>query len=338
MKEIVVIKDFKNDIGNKRVLFITTKELSYLRNVQEINYLKKDSKRLRIIGSENKKYLFRLIKVYSQILQLEPDEFDTVFIGFSPQLILPLFYWKFRKKEIIIDFFISAYDTFVNDRKIVTENNILAKIMYKLDRITLKWAKHIVVDTKADLNYFSKEFECERNKFSVLYLEANKEIFYPRPQNKPDDLKDKFVVLYFGSILPLQGVDIVLETIKLLENERSIFFQIIGPIPEKYEKPIQNNVEYIEWLNQDELANYIANSDLCLAGHFSGKIDKAKRTIAGKAYIYYAMGKPVILGECEANKERFSKSDLIYFVRQGSPVALKTKIMELVHRFSINDT
>ena len=96
---------------------------------------------------------------------------------------------------------------------------------------------------------------------------------------------NKYVVLYFGSVLPLQGVDVVLDAIKLLKNEKDIFFQVIGPISKKYSKPVQDNVEYIDWLEQKELAEYIANADLCLAGHFNGEIDKAKRTIPGKAYI-----------------------------------------------------
>ena len=98
----------------------------------------------------------------------------------------------------------------------------------------------------------------------------------------------------------MQGVDIVLDAVKLLQEEKKIFFQIIGPIPKKYNKPIQDNVEYIEWLTQEQLAEYIANADLCLAGHFNGEINKAKRTIPGKAYIYSAMkkSKRLIFSRC----------------------------------------
>ena len=46
-----------------------------------------------------------------------------------------------------------------------------------------------------------------------------------------------------------------------------------------------------DWLPQEKLAEYIDMADLCLAGHFNAAVEKASRTIPGKAYIYQAMGK-----------------------------------------------
>lgn len=252
-------------------------------------------------------------------------EIDIVFIGFAPQFILPFFKWKFDKKVIIIDFFISVYDTLIHDRKKFKDKGIIANACHCIDSITLKWANHVITDTKADARYFIDEFQSDKSKFETLYLEADKTIYYPREQHKREDLKDKFVVLYFGSILPLQGVDVVLDAVKLLKDEKDIYFQIIGPIPEKYSKPIHDNVEYIDWLSQEELAEHIANADLCLAGHFSGDIDKAKRTIPGKAYIYAAMGKKMVLGDNEANRE-LEKMRAHVLVQQGDSIALAEKI------------
>ena len=104
---------------------------------------------------------------------------------------------------------------------------------------------------------------------------------------------------------------------------------MIGPIPKDYEKPIQNNVEYINWLSQEELAEYIANSDLCLAGHFCAEIDKAKRTIPGKAYIYASMQKAMILGDNKANRELFEEDKKTQFVKMGDAAELSKKILSM---------
>ena len=192
----------------------------------------------------------------------------------------------------------------------------------------MKWSSHVITDTNADARYFIEEFQSDNSKFETLYLEADKSIYYPREQHKREDLKDKFVVLYFGSILPLQGVDVVLDAVKILQNNKDIFFQIIGPIPKKYSKPIQENVEYIDWLSQEELAEHIANADLCLAGHFNGEIDKAKRTIPGKAYIYTAMKKKIILGNNLANRELYKENEEnVSFVEMGNAKNLSEKIL-----------
>jgi len=314
-------------LKGRKVLFITTKNIDYIRNVQEIGIIKENVELSYEIYSNQKSYWKRIIDVWMQLVQFNIDNIDVIYIGFAPQLVLPLFYKKFRRKFIIIDFFISVYDTLVNDRKKFKAGGFIAKFCHFIDVKTLKKADHVITDTKADTKYFAEEFESDENKFETLYMKADSSIYYPRVQNKRADLQNKFVVLYFGSILPLQGVDVVLDTVKLLKEKNEIFFQIIGPISNKYSKPVQDNVEYIDWLSQEELAGYIANADLCLAGHFNGEIDKARRTIPGKAFIYSEMERPMILGDNEANKELFKEDAKVMYVKMGNSIDLKNAII-----------
>ena len=307
--------------SGKKVLFITTKNIDYIRNVQEIELLEKSDISFRIIGSKDKSYPVRLLKIYWDLLWHNFREYDVVFIGFAPQLIVPFWYWKFRKQKLVIDFFISLYDTFVFDRKKIKEQSFGGRLLKTIDRITLEKAEYIICDTKAHGDYFAEEFGICRKKVETLYLEADKKIYYPREMKKGEGFP--YTVLYFGSILPLQGVDVVLKAAERLKEEKDIKFVIIGPIEEKYDMPISNNIEYIQWLTQNELAERIAAADLCLAGHFNNSINKAKRTIPGKAYIYQAMGKPMILGDNEANRELYSENmSGIHYVEMGNPEAL----------------
>jgi len=317
-------------LEEKQILFVTTKNVDYIRNVQEIKIIRECSRGFQIISSNKKEYAGRVWEIWKKLIRCNMKNVDIVFIGFAPQLILPFFYFKLKKKVIIIDFFISVYDTLINDRNIFKRGGIAAGLSRWIDIVTLKKADHIITDTKADADYFIKEFNACSNKFETIYLEADSAVYYPRGQHKRTDLLNKFVVLYFGSILPLQGIDVVLDAVKLLKNHEDIHFQIIGPISEKYSKPIQNNVEYINWLSQEELAEYIANADLCLAGHFNGEIDKARRTIPGKAYIYEMMQKNMILGDNLANRELFKETNNHFFVVMGEGKILADKILEAV--------
>jgi glycosyltransferase involved in cell wall biosynthesis len=155
------------------------------------------------------------------------------------------------------------------------------------------------------------------------------DIYYPREQKKPDKVKDKFIVLYFGSILPLQGVEVIMEAMDILKDDKEIYFYFIGPVKDNITKTDSDNIEYIEWLSQEKLAEYISYSDLCLAGHFNKNINKAKRTIPGKAYIYEAMNKPMILGDNSATKELYSEDEMHFFVKMGDGKALAEKIQEI---------
>lgn len=323
------MKDITYIVSGKRVLFISTKNRDYIRNQQEINMLQSHSDRYEEIVFNDKSYIKRILKVWGKCCCVNWKNIDVIVVGFAPQLVFPfLIYWN-KKKTVVIDFFVSMYDTFVCDRSYFKKKSIAAKFLHWVDRFTLQHCSHVITDTKADRQYFSKEFQISDEKMIVLYMEADKSIYYPKPPNKAKE-ESVFRVLYFGSILPLQGVDIILDAIKLLSDRIDIFFTIIGPIRhKKYDsKESFSNAEFFEWLTQEELAAQIASADLCLAGHFNKNIEKAKRTIPGKAYIYEAMEKSMILGENSANHELFVEDERHCFVEMGNAEALAKTIVK----------
>lgn len=310
-----------SDIDGKRIAFITTKNLDYIRNTQEIGLLKHAAASVEVIGSKDQSYVKRLFKVYRRLLFGAFRDYDVVFVGFAPQLVLPLFHWKFRHCRIIEDFFISMYDTLVFDRKRFGKGSLAAKLLKRIDISTLKKGDIVISDTKTHGRYFVDELKCDPDRLHVLYLEADDSIYNEALCNEVDVDTGIFKVLYFGSILPLQGVDVVMKAIERLQHEDRLRFEVIGPLSEDL-KIESDRIEYHSWLSQEELARHIAGADLCLAGHFSGDIMKARRTIPGKAYIYRAMGKPMILGDNPANHELYVEDGRTWFVKMGDPEAL----------------
>lgn len=321
-------------LNHKNVLFITTKNLDYIRNTQEITILKESALSYRIIGSYAKNYVLRLLSIYWNLLTIRFSQFDTVMVGFAPQLVLPFWNWKMKKVDVVIDFFISMYDTLCCDRQKFHPKGVAGRILHKIDEYTLEQADFVICDTKAHGRYFCEEFHCSKDKLLTMYLEADTAIFYPREGKRPEYLEGKYVVLYFGSVLPLQGIEVVLKAMSILKGKGNIHFFFIGPIAEKKLldlKPVSANITYIDWLSQDELAQYIAMADLCLAGHFHGSIQKAFRTIPGKAYIYSAMGKKMILGDNPANHEIFEEDERVSFVEMGNEKALANEIIKCMY-------
>ena len=298
-------------IGGKRVLYVATKNLDYLRLQQEIKLIQKYSDKATVIVSDSKSYIKRILFTYKKLLMTRSKDYDVFFVGFMAQMIIPVWKWKFRKCDIIIDFFISVYDTLVDDRKKIKGKSLPGRFVHFAEEFGLK----------------------EKSRLLVVYLEADTKYYHRMDADRPEKWKHKFLVLYFGSILPVQGVDIVMRAAELLEGESDIAFLIIGPIGKNGERAESDNVTYINWLPQNELAEYIAFSDLCLAGHFSDSVGKAKRTIPGKAYIYAAMGKRMILGDTPANRELFDeKEDNVSFVEPGNAQRLADQILDYYNR------
>ena len=90
-----------------------------------------------------------------------------------------------------------------------------------------------------------------------LYLEADFSLYHPVAVQRPVCLQDKFIVLYFGSVLPLQGVEIVLKAMSSLKENKDLFFYFIGPVKGRRLQglcPLADNIEYIRWLTQEQLA------------------------------------------------------------------------------------
>ena len=313
----------------KRVLYITTKNLDYIRVTQEIDFLRQRAASLTVIGSDSRSYPKRLAHVWLSLMKQSMSDIDVTFVGFAPQLVVPFFKSKLKKRQLFIDFFISVYDTMIMDRKKFKDGGVIAKLCHSLDESTLKRADYVVCDTKAHGQFFAEEFKQPEDKFFVYYLHADESIYHPMEGLESDAGRGSIKkVLYFGSILNLQGVDVILDALKEFAEDDRVSFEIIGPISDKMQKPIQPNVTYIDWLSQEDLAKHIATADLCLAGHFSGDIMKAKRTIPGKAYIYEAMEKPMILGDGMANHELFTADERHIFVEMGNPKALANAIKD----------
>lgn len=329
-------QQFINLIQGKKVLYIATKNSDYIRIVQEIKLLKENASHVRCIVSKNKSYIKRILHVYKELLFTSSKEYDMIMVGFMSQMILPWWNFKFRKKTVIEDFFISIYDTLVDDRKKFKSNSLIGKLLHWMDRKAIQSAEYIITDTKAHRDYFKEEFQTKSHKYIPLYLHADESIYHPMNVEKPEQWRDKFLVLYFGSILPLQGVDVILQAIDQLKEDKDIHFLMIGPIDEKYKKIQSDTVTYIDWLDQKELAKYIAFSDLCLGGHFSESIGKADRTIPGKVYIYEAMQKPMILGDSKANRELFREDESHFFVKRGKAAALKKSILKSIKQMKID--
>lgn len=315
-------------IKGKRILYIATKNSDYIRIQQEIKLIEKYALKSTIIVSKEKSYPKRIFDVYKNIIKVHFEEYDTIFVGFMAQMIVPFVRWKFKRKELIVDFFISIFDTLVDDRKKVKNGSVFAKFIHKVDQITIANADYIVCDTNSHGKYFAEEFGVPISKFHTLYLEADITFYHPMKIERPKMWKDKFLVLFFGSILPVQGVEVILEAIDKLKEEKQIHFLVIGPINKKNQKISSDNVTYIDWLSQENLAKYISYADLCLAGHFSSEVNKAKRTIPGKAYIYDAMGKAMVLGDTLANHELFREDKRHSFVPVGSSEKLAEIISE----------
>lgn len=322
----------------KRVLFITLSDREYIRNKQELRILRRSAKEVSVVAEESESIsptsVRRILKINLRAFFSWRKDAEVVLIGGLPQVLLPLYFWG-RGQYVIIDFFVSLFDTIILDRGLFSKHGRIARFLTWLDGKALSRADSIIVDTRASAKFLESFFGIALRKMMTIYLEPDRDIYFPHSVPRPPELEDRFIVLFFGAMNPLQGAEVILETASLLQNNEKIRFIMIGPYRklkniDRY-KDLPNLMLPSEWLSQQEIARYIALADVCLAGHFSSDIEKAARVIPGKAYIYRAMDKLVILGDNSANRELFvDNMNDIRFAKMGDSEHLKSIILDIL--------
>ncbi len=253
-----------------------------------------------------------------------PAVFVVVILSFLPK--------KFRPNKVVIDAFISLYDTIVNDRKLVSSKSIGAKLLKNIEKRAFDFADTVVTDTDQNSVSYSQLFELPLHKFIAIPLSTNENDMQFSPY-RPDGKAIR--VLFVGTLVPLHGIETILEAINLLQGNKNIEFTIIGNgqdgrLVEEHLKSHPDSVIWMKtWQSGSQIAKYISESDICL-GIF-GQGPKAQRVCPYKIYSYANCGRAIITGETEWTRSAFGLLDIMPL--ETSPVTnarlLAVKIEEL---------
>jgi len=166
-----------------------------------------------------------------------------------------------------------------------------------------------------------------KKKFTRIWIGADTSIFSPHPARK----NDIFTALFFGTFIPLQGVEYIIGAAHLLAQE-NISFSVVGNGQTKKrilflaEKLGIKNVVFFDTVSQEELFQKIAKADVCL-GIF-GNTPKTMRVIPNKVYECLAMKKPVITADTPAARELLSDRD-VHFVQAANSASIAKGILHL---------
>ena len=268
---------------------------------------------------------FELVKKYWQI----KNQYEVMVIGFRGQQAMFLAKLLCRK-PIILDAFLSFYDSMVFDRKVCSPKSLKAKYYWWLDYLSCRLADKILLDTNEHINYFVETFKIKKEKFSRIFIGADDAIFKPRNLTKKTD---QFLTHWHGTYIPLQGVEYIIGAADILRKE-NIKFRLIGSgqLFKQTQKQVIDlgltaMVELIEFLPAEEIPQLIESADICL-GIF-GATPKAKRVIPNKVYECLAMAKPVITAESPASCEILIDYQHVLFCRLADAKSLAEKILEI---------
>lgn len=247
-------------------------------------------------------------------------------------LVLALLPRRWRPSRIVLDGFISIYDTVVNDRRLWKSNAIQSRVLWAFERLAFRMADIVVVDTPQNARFYTRVFRLPSECFIPVPLAINESAYAPRPY-RPNEGSSR--VLFIGTFVPLHGVEAIAGAIRLLAERKDVQFRLLGDGQDALKlqaalEGLTNVVWQRRWHSAQELAEEIAEADICL-GIF-GAMDKTQRVCPYKLYAYAAVGRATITGDTEWLRSLAADgaAEPFWPVRLSDPRALAEAIEYLV--------
>lgn len=261
---------------------------------------------------------------------------DVYFLGFRGHEI----FWLVRlicfRKILIFDSLMSPYSALKHERKSGRLGFLLSGLVFYFERAILKHSNLLLTDTDLHVDFLSQTFAIERQKIVALPMAAKENIetasksslaLPPAWEAQPNALH----VLFYGSFLPLHGLDIILRAITQL-NQEQFAFHFIGGEGERLRDFLQavsesglHNISHEAWVSFDELLNhYIPNANICFGGPF-GNTPQSQRVITGKTVQCLAQAKVTVVGQI-ATQYPFADRVNCLWVQQGDAEALRSAL------------
>ncbi|MDH3593047.1 MAG: hypothetical protein OER88_14265, partial [Planctomycetota bacterium] len=196
------------------------------------------------------------------------------------------------RRPIVLDAFLSPYDTAVHDRAIIAKASLAARALYTVERGALRIADLVLTDTGAHADYMAALFGVPRSRFIALPVgslvtrpvRARKRVAVTAGGGGADSDTPPFTAFFCGSFVPLQGLPYILDAAVAAPDLR---FSIVGDGPdgatvaaEVSARGLQNVAFERRFIPRDELERRLAGADAVL-GVF-GRTAKSPRVVPCK--------------------------------------------------------
>jgi len=205
-------------------------------------------------------------------------------------------------------------------------------LKYFQDWFNFRYSKYLLSDTNAHFKYWEELFGAYRGEHLVFPVLADMDIYHPSTNEK---MHEKIQILFYGSFIPLHGIDVILNAFSIMEKNGLEFeAKIIGNGQTFKEMKVLfdtlnlKNVKMTgEIVSEEVLANEIRGHDIVL-GIF-GNSRKASSVIPNKVYQATACKKCTVTMLSDVLYEFYGENDLI--TCENTPQQLASTLSGLIH-------
>jgi glycosyltransferase involved in cell wall biosynthesis len=253
-----------------------------------------------------------------RLVARRPPDVDAFMVGYPGHFDLPAARRAAHGRPLVFNPLVSLGDTLVGDRGRFRAGSLAARVLETVDRRAFRAADVVVADTAAGAQFFIGL--AGLTDVPVCFVGAEDRLF--KPGWSPPD---RFVALFVGKLIPLQGVETILEAAR---QAPEIDFRLVGSgqlASLLGARP--PNVEHVPWVEYERLPTEIRRAG-CSLGIF-GTSEKAQRVIPNKAFQTIACAAPLITADTPAARELLVADESALLVPPGDAGSLADAVRRL---------
>lgn len=273
-----------------------------------------------------------------------PKEARVIFVTEGGHRLAP---WvkclaKLTGRRVLFDPFLSRYSTRVEDRKLHKPGSYQARVAHWQDWSSTKSADFLIFDTEEHRQYFYERYGLKAPA-AVVPVGVPEDMFRPQPDTVPiyppaQAGEGTFEVLFYGTYIPLQGIEHILDAAAALKDRPEIRFTLIGK-GQTYDEMQQHiadlqlappQLRCLDRVPFETLPDHMAGAHVTL-GIFGGT-DKAWRVVPNKVVQAAACGRAIITADTPAIRRYFTHGESIWLVQKASGEALAEALRHLAER------
>lgn len=191
------------------------------------------------------------------------------------------------------------------------ENTLLGKLLVKGEHWIYKNANLLIFTKEGDIDYIKeKKWNLENDGDIDLKkchyinngvdLKKYNELRNSIKINDIDLEKQQFNVVYTGAIRPVNDIDKILDTAKILKDKKDINFLIYGDgnqkdrLEERIKKENITNVKLKGFISKEKIPYVLSKSSINLLNYSQSQYNWSRGNSSNKLFEYMASGKPII--------------------------------------------
>lgn len=223
---------------------------------------------------------------------------------------------------VVLDLFLSAYDTIVEDRRLVRPGSLAAAWLQRVDRAACAAADLVLLDTPANAAYAAALTGLPAERFAWLPVHDPDAT---APTALPPLGSGPLRLLFAGTGVPLHGLSVLLDALAIVQG---VQLTLVGGDRASRARAANELCDRVrlepEFVPRARLQELLA--DCHLAAGIFGASGKAQRVVPFKVVHALAAGRPVVTADSPAACQWLAGSGAVFFVPPSDPAALALRL------------